>query len=131
VGGDYYGAIIAGVNGAAVSAGGRIIAIQTLLRGSKSADDTGVPDFRMPAAWDHLDGFLVLPGAVDAAYVAAVQGAGKLVALIGHRISDTDCPVVLTDNRSGIAQAVAHLVMHGHERIAFSGNLSGTDVRER
>jgi diguanylate cyclase (GGDEF)-like protein len=131
VGGDYYGAIIAGVHGAAVSAGGRIIAIQTLLPGSKSADDTGVPDFRMPVAWDHLDGYLVLPGAVDAAYVAAVQDAGKPVALIGHRTEDVECPVVLTDNRSGIAQAVAHLVAHGHERIAFSGFLGSTDVRER
>jgi diguanylate cyclase (GGDEF)-like protein len=131
VGGDYYGSIIAGANGAAVSAGGRVIAIQTLQPGSKSADDTGVPDFRMPVAWDHLDGFLVLPGAVAGAYVAALQGAGKPVALIGHRIPDTECPVVLTDNRSGIAQAVAHLVAHGHERIAFSGHLSGTDVRER
>jgi diguanylate cyclase (GGDEF)-like protein len=131
VGGDYYGAIIAGVHGAAVAAGGRVIAIQTLLAGSKSADDTGVPDFRMPVAWDHLDGILVLPGAVGAAFVAAVQGAGKPAALIGHLIPEVECPVVLTDNRSGIAQAVAHLVTHGHERIAFAGNLSGTDVRER
>jgi diguanylate cyclase (GGDEF)-like protein len=131
VGGDYYGAIIAGVNDAAVSAGGRVIAIQTLPPGSKSADDAGVPDFRVPVAWDHLDGFLVLPGAVDAAYVAAVQGAGKPLALIGHRIPETVCPVVLTDNRSGIAQAVSHLVAHGHERIAFCGYLGATDVRER
>jgi diguanylate cyclase (GGDEF)-like protein len=131
VGGDYYGAIIAGVNGGAVAAGGRIIAIQTLQPGSKSADETGVPDFRMPVAWDHIDGYLVLPGAVDSAYVAAVQGAGKPVALIGHRMLDVECPAVLTDNRSGIAQAVAHLVAHGHEQIAFVGNRSGTDVRER
>jgi diguanylate cyclase (GGDEF)-like protein len=131
VGGDYYGAIIAGVNAGARAAGGRIIAIQTLPPGSKSADDSGVPDFRLPVAWDHVEGLLILPGAVGAAYVAAAQGAGKPVVLIGHQIPDADCPVVLTNNRSGIAQAISHLVAHGHERIAFAGHLSGTDVRER
>ncbi len=131
VGGDYYGAIIAGVHSAALSAGGRIVAIQTLPPGSESADEVGVPDFRIPVAWDHMDGFLVLPGGVDAAYVAGVQGAGKPIVLLGHQIADTECAVVLTDNRSGIAEAMAHLVEHGHERIAFSGHLGATDVRER
>jgi diguanylate cyclase (GGDEF)-like protein len=131
VGGDYYGAIIAGVNAAARAAGGRIIAIQTLTPGSNSADDAGVPNFRIPVAWDHVGGLLVLPGGIDSVYVAAAQTAGKPVVLIGHQIPDADCPAVLTDNRSGIEQAIAHLVGHGHERIAFAGNLSGTDVRER
>jgi diguanylate cyclase (GGDEF)-like protein len=131
VGGDYYGAIIAGVHAAARAAGGRIIAIQTLPPGSKSADGSGVPDFRLPVAWDHVDGLLLLPGAVSATYVSAAQDAGLPVVLIGHQIPDADCPAVLTNNRSGIAQAISHLVAHGHERIAFAGNLGGTDVRER
>ena len=44
VGGDYYGAIIAGINAAAVAAGDRVLALQTMDPGSHSADRSGVPD---------------------------------------------------------------------------------------
>jgi diguanylate cyclase (GGDEF)-like protein len=131
VGGDYYGAIIAGVNQAAVAAGHRVIAVQTLDPGSHSADHSGLPDFRRPVAWQHLDGFVVLPGAVDAAYVQALRLASKPVVLVGHDLADLACPVVLSDNRAGVREAVTHLVEHGHRRIAFAGNLANFDPRER
>jgi diguanylate cyclase (GGDEF)-like protein len=132
VGGDYYGAIIAGVNRAATAAGIGIVAIQTLDPGAHSADYSGVPDFRRPIAWQHLSGLIVLPGAVNADYVLRAQAAGKPVVLIGHGMSGVSCPQVLADNRSGVREAVAHLIEeHGHQRIAFAGNLSGSDVRER
>jgi diguanylate cyclase (GGDEF)-like protein len=131
VGGDYYGAIIAGVNRAATAAGSGIVAIQTLDPGAHSADHSGVPNFRHPLVWHHLDGLIVLPGAVDVSYALRAQTAGKRVVLIGHELPGLDCPVVFSDNRSGIRQAVAHLVGHGHERIAFAGNLSVNDIQER
>jgi diguanylate cyclase (GGDEF)-like protein len=131
VGGDYYGALIAGVNRAAVAAGNRTIAIQTLDPGSPSADVSGVPDFRQPIAWRHLDGAVVLPGAVDPAYARALTDAGIAVVLIGHELPGVECPVVLADNRDGVRDTVHHLVEHGHERIAFGGDLDSYDVRER
>jgi diguanylate cyclase (GGDEF)-like protein len=131
VGGDYYGAIIAGFNRAAAITGDRVMAIQTLDPGSQSADHSGIPDFRRPVAWQHLDGFFVLPGAVDERYVRSLRLAGKPVVLIGHDLDGIDCPVVLADNRAGVREAVAHLVGHGHQRIAFGGDLTGFDVRER
>jgi diguanylate cyclase (GGDEF)-like protein len=131
VGGDYYGAIVAGVNRAATLTGSGIVAIQTLDPGAHSADLSGVPDFRRPIAWQHLDGLIVLPGAVDAAYVLRAQAAGKSVVLIGHSLPGVECPRVLADNRSGVREAMADLVQHGHTRIAFAGHLSGSDVRER
>jgi diguanylate cyclase (GGDEF)-like protein len=131
VGGDYYGAIIAGINGAAVAAGDRVMAMQTLDPGSYSADRSGVPDFRRPLAWRHLAGLVVLPGAVDTEYVRAARRAGKPVVLVGHEVSDSDCSSVLADNRSGVREAVRHLIAHGHERIAFAGHLAHFDLRER
>jgi diguanylate cyclase (GGDEF)-like protein len=131
VGGDYYGAIIAGVNDAAVAGGDRVMAIQTLDPGSHSADRSGVPDFRRPVAWRHLAGLVVLPGAVDAGYVRAARRAGKPVVLVGHETTDSDCSSVLADNRTGVREAVRHLVGHGHERIAYAGNLAHFDLRER
>ena len=131
VGGDYYGALIAGVNDAATAAGFGVIAIQTLDPGSHSADLSGVPDFQHPIAWEHVDGLIVLPGAVEPAYVRRAQQAGKFVVLVGHELPGVECPQVFSDNRSGVRDAVAHLVEHGHERIAFAGNLSVNDIRER
>ena len=131
VGGDYYGAIIAGVNAAAAAAGDRIIAVQTLDPGSYSADSSGVPDFRRPVAWQHLAGLIVLPGAVSADYVRTARRAGRPVVLVGHELPGSDCSAVLVDNRSGVRDAVAHLIAHGHERIAFAGNLGPFDLRER
>jgi diguanylate cyclase (GGDEF)-like protein len=131
VGGDYYGALIAGVNTAAVAGGDRVMAVQTLEPGSHSADRSGVPDFRRPVAWAHLAGLIVLPGAVDADYARAARAAGKPVVLVGHEQPGLDCSAVLADNRSGVRQAVAHLIEHGHERIAFAGHLTHFDLRER
>ena len=131
VGGDYYGAVIAAVNRAAVAAGDRTIAIQTLDPGSPSADSSGIPDFRRPIAWRHLDGVVVMPAAVAPDYVRALTGAGIRVALIGHELAGVECPVVLADNRGGVRDSVHHLVEHGHERIAFGGDLSHFDLRER
>ncbi|WP_203903695.1 substrate-binding and GGDEF domain-containing protein [Virgisporangium aliadipatigenens] len=130
VGGDYYGAIIAGVNAAAAAHGDRVMAVQTLDPGSHSADGSGVPDFRRPVAWQRVAGLIILPGAVDEDYAIAARRAGKPVVTVG--CDDVgDCSSVLADNRSGVREAVAHLVAHGHERIAFAGNLDPFDVRER
>src|ERR1041385_477008 len=131
VGGDYYGAIIAAINLAAVSEGNRFIGFQTLDPGSHSADYAGVPEFRSPLGWRYLDGVIVLPGAVHGSYARALQLAGKPVVLVAHCLSEIECSVVLADNRAGIRTAVAHLVEHGHERIAFAANLRGFDARER
>ena len=131
VGGDYYGAIISGINAAAAAAGDRVMAFQTLDPGSHSADRSGVPDFRRPVAWQHVSGLVVLPGAVQVGYAVAARRVGKPVVSVGQDLSADDCSAVLVDNRSGVRQAVEHLIGHGHERIAFAGNLAAFDIRER
>ncbi|WP_433307054.1 diguanylate cyclase domain-containing protein [Actinoplanes sp. CA-030573] len=131
VGGDYYGAIIEGVNAAAVAGGDRVMAIQTLGPGAHSADRSGLPDFRRPLAWSLLDGLVVLPGAVDPAYAAGARAGGLPVVFVAQDATDIGCSSVLADNRSGVREAVTHLVGHGHERIAFAGHLAHFDLRER
>ncbi|MEU4688885.1 GGDEF domain-containing protein [Actinoplanes sp. NPDC023714] len=128
VGGDYYGAIIAGINDAAVAGGDRVMAVQTLDPGSHSADRSGLPEFDRPLAWAHLSGLAVLPGAVAPAYAGKARDAGLPVV---HVAQDGCGSAVLADNRSGVRDAVAHLIGHGHERIAFAGYLAHYDLRER
>ncbi|KUL41814.1 substrate-binding and GGDEF domain-containing protein [Actinoplanes awajinensis] len=131
VGGDYYGAIIEGINAAAVAGGDRVMAVQTLDPGSHSADRSGLPEFRRPLAWDHVSGLVVLPGAVEPGWAAAARRAGLPVILVAQDAADTGASVVLADNRSGVREAVRHLIEHGHERIAFAGYLAHFDLRER
>jgi diguanylate cyclase (GGDEF)-like protein len=131
VGGDYYGAVISGGNAAAVAAGDRMMAIQTLNPGSHSADRSGLPDFHRPVSWRHLAGLILMPGAVDPGYARAAHSAGKPVVAVGYEVAGGDCSAVLADNRAGVRQAAAHLIRHGHERIAFAGHLGTFDVRER
>jgi diguanylate cyclase (GGDEF)-like protein len=131
VGGDYYGAIIAGVNDAAVAGGDRIMAIQTLDPGAHSADRAGLPDFRRHVSWRHLAGLIMLPGAVHTDYARSARAAGLPVVFVGQDATDAGCSAVLADNRSGVREAVAHLIEHGHERIAFGGHLTHFDLRER
>jgi diguanylate cyclase (GGDEF)-like protein len=131
VGGDYYGAIIAGANEAAVAGGDRLVAVQTLDPGAHSADRSGVPDFRRPVAWHHLAGLIVLPGAVDTDYAREACRAGLPVVFVGQDATSIGASAVLADNRGGVRDAVAHLIAHGHERIAFAGHFGHFDVRER
>jgi diguanylate cyclase (GGDEF)-like protein len=131
VGGDYYGAIIAGANEAAVAGGDRLVAVQTLDPGAHSADRSGIPDFRRPLAWQHLAGLIVLPGAVDTDYAREATRAGLPVVFVGQDATSIGASAVLADNRGGVRDAVAHLVAHGHVRIAFGGHFGHFDVRER
>ncbi|WP_430787205.1 diguanylate cyclase domain-containing protein [Actinoplanes sp. G11-F43] len=131
VGGDYYGAIIEGINAAAVAAGDRVMAVQTLDPGAHSADRSGLPEFHRPVAWRHLDGLAVLPGAVSQAYPAAALRAGLPVVLVAEEQAGPGMSVVMADNRSGVRDATVHLIEHGHERIAFGGFMSVFDLRER
>ena len=131
VGGDYFGAVIAGLHAAVTADGGRLIAVQTLDPGSKSADYSGVPAAALPLAWDHLDGVVIVARAARESSVRRMLAAGKPVVLVSHRFADVPCPSVAPDNRSGVRDAVAHLVGHGHRRIGFSGFLGVDDVVER
>ncbi|MEU4623863.1 GGDEF domain-containing protein [Actinoplanes sp. NPDC023801] len=131
VGGDYYGAIIEGISAAAVAGGDRVMALQTLDPGSHSADRSGLPDFHRPLAWRHLSGLAVLPGAVSPEYAAGARRAGLPVVMVAAESAGPGMSVVAADNRSGVRDAVAHLIGHGHERIAFAGYMAHYDLRER
>ena len=130
-GGLYFGQIMAGIAAATASAGGRLLAVQTFEAGTYSRDLSEPPSFRPRVAWDHISAFAVILNGVDQVYLEAVRAAGKPVVVISDTIPGFSCPVVLPDNRTGIEQAVDHLVKHGHSKIAFAGFPVTTDLRER
>jgi diguanylate cyclase (GGDEF)-like protein/PAS domain S-box-containing protein len=130
-GGFYFGGILAGITATVTSAGGRVIAIQTLDAGREHADDVGARPFDSLVAASHIDGYISVLNAVDPARLEAIQDAGKPVVMVSNEIPGLRCPIVSPDNRAGIFQAVRHLVEHGHTRIAFAGFLDQLDMRER
>ena len=130
VAGSYMSAVLSALESTVAAAGGRVIAVQTLDL-SQGGLDTRIPQYTLHAAWAQVAGFVVVVNAVDRTYLEALREAGKPVVLLSEEMTGFSCPVVRPDNRSGVVQAVAHLVQHGHRRIAFVGSLFQPDTRER
>jgi LacI family transcriptional regulator len=68
-----------------------------------------------------VDGLIVVPTAGDHSYLLRDRDAGVAFVFVDRPPRAMDADVVLTDNAGGAAAAVAHLVAHGHRRIAFFG----------
>ncbi len=131
LGGWYYGGVLAGIARAAAAAGAGVVAIQTLDAGTEHIEVTEPSDLTYPVAWQHVSGFVVVLRAATHRYLAAIQETGRPLVFVSHPMPELGCPVVMPDNRTGIAEAVDHLVAHGHRRIGFAGHLPTADIRER
>jgi DNA-binding LacI/PurR family transcriptional regulator/signal transduction histidine kinase/DNA-binding NarL/FixJ family response regulator len=138
LGGGYMTKLMSGIGAAADAAGARLIAIQTLDPGGlwpgehALAEVAGrVPIRDLRVSWDRVDGFLVVITAVERRFLDVAAAAGKPTVVVSEDIHGFLGPTVQADNRSGTMQAVAHLIMHGHRRIAFAGYQSQSDIRER
>jgi len=128
--GAYFGEILNGTSRYVAGRGGRVVALQTL--DAELGDHyPGVPPFDSEVAWDAVDGFIVIVQAVSSSFISRLLGTGKPVVVVSHHVEGASCVEVRPDNRSGVVDAVEHLVGHGHARIGFVGDLSFADVRER
>ena len=128
--GAYFGEILKGLSRYVTGRGGRVIAVQTL-DGELGDHCPDVPPFCTPVAWDQVDGFVVIIRAASEAFLRELRDYGKPVLMVSHHIPGFDCPRVMPDNRSGMRDAVAHLISHGHQRVAFVGDTNLPDVAER
>jgi diguanylate cyclase (GGDEF)-like protein/PAS domain S-box-containing protein len=131
VGGFYYGGLLTGIARSVGSRGGRVIAIQTLDAGHRNADFVEPPQFDSAVGWDHVVGFVAIVNAVPNSYLVRLSQAGKPLVIVSNEVAGIACPVVMPDNRNGVAEAVRHLLEHGHTRIGFAGFLGENDIRER
>ena len=128
--GYYYGLLISAVNQAVTAAGGRVIAVSTAAFSSGYHRET-VIEHLPHLGWERIDGFVTIATAVSLNYLETLHDAGKPVVALGHEEPGFSYPVVLPDNHGGVKEALAHLLTHGHTRIAFAGSLGHFDVRER
>jgi LacI family transcriptional regulator len=69
-----------------------------------------------------IDGLILMPASRDQSYLDADRAAGLAVVAVDRRPLVTPMDAVVSDNQGGAAEAVRHLLAHGHRRIAFLGD---------
>lgn len=69
-----------------------------------------------------VDGLIVAPTGGDQSYLARDRQAGVALVFVDRPPNFLDADIVVSDNAGGAYAAVAHLIRHGHDRIAFLGD---------
>lgn len=75
---------------------------------------------------NRVDGLIAMPVGQDYRHFQEWVEKGRPVVLLDRCFEGISTSKVLVDNFSGSYDAVAHLIDHGHERIAFIQGLPGT-----
>ncbi len=116
LGGIFTGSVLLGATRAARRHGVRLVTVQESPRGI----------YQSRLAWDLVDGWIAM---IDADGLDLIAQAGRPVVSVSCLAPGL--PAVLPDNYGGMFAAVSHLIMHGHQRIAFIGHLGNSDVKQR
>ncbi len=124
--GEYYGRIIPDIHQYVRSKHSRLFAIQ-------SADETlGIARLEDPVAFNLIDAWILVLPMASAYFQELLNKSGKPVVGVGFPPPHPQVHSVVVSNRESMRQAVLHLIdAHGHERIAFIGNLDQYDLYER
>lgn len=67
----------------------------------------------------HVNGLILTTSTTDPDYITELRERGVPVAFVDRRPVGVDFDSVSSDNRAGAARATAHLIQHGHRRIAL------------
>lgn len=70
-----------------------------------------------------VDGLIMMPAGDDQSYLANEQRAGLNLVFVDRQPRLLRADTVISDNVRGAHDGVAHLLAHGHTRIAFLGDL--------
>lgn len=123
--GFYYGVLLKNIYHEIVSNNMQMIVILTrFLNGS-------CLDTYYKLASNYIDGYIILPNAVNTDYYEHLSQLKKPIVMIGGDIESDKCHYVLTDNIGGAKASVEHLIYHGHRNIAFIADFRHYDMRER
>ncbi len=69
-----------------------------------------------------IDGLILMPTCPALPWLEAETGAGLVVVAVDRRPVTPELDAVVIDNQGDAAQAVGHLMTHGHRRIALLGD---------
>ncbi len=93
---------------------------------SASIDEDPQRERSLVAAFSsrRVDGLILTPSATDQGYLRDEREAGTPVVLIDRPPVGIEIDSVTVDNVAGASDATAHLIAHGHRRIAYLGDLT-------
>lgn len=94
-----------------------------VLGGSSDEDETRERRLVAAFASRRVDGLIIQPSSHDQSYLLTERKAGTAIVFVDRPPAFIDADAVLTDNAAGVRRGVAHLVEHGHRRIAYLGDL--------
>ncbi|MBI3428570.1 MAG: LacI family DNA-binding transcriptional regulator, partial [Actinobacteria bacterium] len=69
-----------------------------------------------------VDGLIIVPAGMDQSYLIPEREAGTSFVFVDRPPNKFDADCVVTTNRKGAREATAHLISHGHNRIAYVGD---------
>ncbi|WP_234401758.1 LacI family DNA-binding transcriptional regulator [Thermobifida halotolerans] len=69
-----------------------------------------------------VDGLIIVPSGTDQSYLRVEHTHGAPVVFVDRPGRRIKADTVVSENASGVAEAVRHLVRHGHSRIAYLGD---------
>lgn len=118
VDGDYFGPLVMGIQHIVQQYGAKLLVYR------------GVPSDLQSSqlATNHVTGWIA---AARISGIRAVVPLSTPLVVIAARRPDPQALEVEPDNLGGMQDAVAHLIAHGHRSIAFLGNPSNDEVRQR
>lgn len=102
---------------------------QTAVFASSLDDDPSREDSAVRAFLQRrVDGLILTTARPRPDYVGTLHSRGISAAFIDRKPVDVDLDSVTSDNRSGAARATAHLIRHGHHRIALLADRSDLET---
>lgn len=93
-----------------------------LLTGSGEADPVRAKQIATAFCARQVDGLVIVPACDDYSWLQPDVDSGMPVVFVDRPAVGCTGDEVVVDNAGGIRAAVAHLVSHGHTRIAFLGD---------
>jgi LacI family transcriptional regulator len=94
-----------------------------LLTSSSAEDPDRSRDLIASLGARGVGGLIVAPAeGMDAAFLRAELASGCSLVFVDRPVEGVDADTVLADNRGGARSGAAHLIAHGHRRVAFFGD---------
>jgi LacI family transcriptional regulator len=94
-----------------------------VLAGSLEEDEARERELVSAFASRRVDGLVIMPASHDHSYLLNERKAGTPIVFVDRPPAFFDADTVLTDNLGGARRGIEHLAAHGHQRIAYMGDL--------
>ena len=94
-----------------------------VLAGSSDEDENRERQLIAAFASRRVDGLVIQPASHDHSFLIAERKAGTAMVFVDRPPAFLDADTVVTDNAAGVRRGIRHLFDHGHQRIAYLGDL--------